>query len=252
MHIQVFGSSSAGNCVRIYTDDNAGVFIDAGIRPKDILAAGAPLANASFLITHEHGDHSAHIKDLSDKYGCMIFATKETIEQVERTHSCKIAGRKKVLVEPATITYKRNGCRLLPFPVIHYPAVNPVGWIVGIGQETCLYMTDIGQLPSMNFPRCDAYFIEANYTPDRLALNLYNSQIDPRVADRTTSGFGHIGIVQAIEFMSQRASEPCIFLLGHRSAINFDIDEALDLMPKDLLKKTYFVESGKTYSTMPF
>jgi phosphoribosyl 1,2-cyclic phosphodiesterase len=238
--------------VRLYTDTNVGAYIDAGIRPREILAAGAPLANSTFLITHEHGDHSAYAKELSDQYGAMIFSTKETIEQIERQNSYKIGGRHKVMVEPQTISYQRNGCLFVPFSVTHYPAINPVGWIVAIGMERCLYMTDIGQLPDLKFPRCDAYFIEANYTPDRLAMNIMNNPKMEYVAGRTTSGFGHIGIIQAIEFMSQRAAEPCIFLLGHRSAANFDIHEALDLMPADLLKKTHFVEPGKTYSTIPF
>jgi phosphoribosyl 1,2-cyclic phosphodiesterase len=252
MHIQVFGSSSAGNCVRIYTDDNAGVYLDAGIRPKQILAAGAPLANATILLTHEHGDHAAYAKEISDKYGAMIFTTQETFDQIEQNNQYKISGRHKVHVRPADRTYSRNGCKFIAFPVIHYPAVNPVGWIIKIGSENCLYMTDVGQIPNYQFPKCDVYFIEANYTPDRLAQNIYSSRSAQYVAERTASGFGHIGIMQAIEFMMPRASEPCLFLLGHRSSANFDMDEALDLMPMDILKKTRFVEPGQTYSTIPF
>lgn len=182
----------------------------------------------------------------------MIFTTRETFEQIEQQNGYKIGGRHKVMVEPATTPYKRNGCTFLPFPVIHYPALNPVGWIVKIGQETCLYMTDVGQLPDIKFPTCRVYFLEANYTPDRLAENICNGRTSRYVAERTASGYGHMGIVQAIEFMSKRAEEPCTFMLGHRSSANFDMNEALDLMPRDLLQKTHFVEPGRTYSTVPF
>ena len=60
MKIQIFGSSSAGNCIRVFNDECPGVYLDAGVNPATLMAAGAPLANMPFFITHEHGDHAKY------------------------------------------------------------------------------------------------------------------------------------------------------------------------------------------------
>jgi len=245
MNIQVFGSSSAGNCVRVFTDYNPGVYIDAGVNPLNLTIQKAPLANATFLITHEHCDHAHYIKQLSDKHGCMVASTKETLQTL------RIGGRHQLPVEPLR-QYKRNGVKFTAYPVMHEPAVAPVCWLIEIGGERLLYMTDLGQLPDHQFPECNAYFIEANYTPDRLAQNIYNGITSEYVAGRSVSGFGHIGIEQAIKFMQPRLKHTSLIILGHTSKANFDFDEAIDLMPEEMCHKTHIAEPGMQYKTIPF
>ena len=246
MIIHVFGSSSAGNCVFVGGHSgHPGVFIDAGINPRIINESEYKATNGHFLITHEHGDHARFASELASKHGCNIYGSEGTLKALG------IPGRRSIRVSQSRYLGWDN-CRAVPFPVIHYPAAEPVGWIIDIDGERLLYMTDLGQLPNHKFPICDVYFIEANYTPQRLEENIRTGITPDVVAGRTGSGFGHIGINQAIEFIAPRLDHARLVILGHMSKANFDRDEAIKAMPNEMFAMTVFAESGQTYNTIPF
>lgn len=246
MIIHVFGSSSAGNCIYVGgLNGGPGVFIDAGIHPKIINESPYKITNSHVLITHEHGDHAKYASELASRYGCNIYGSDGTLKALD------ILGRRKITVDQSKYLGWKN-FRAIPFPVVHYPAAEPVGWLIDIDGERLLYMTDLGQLPNHKFPKCDVYFIEANYTPKQLDENIRNGTTPALVAGRTGSGFGHIGIEQAIEFITPRLDHAKLVILGHMSKANFNYMEAYNLMPQEMSLITGYAHPGQTYNTIPF
>jgi len=244
MNIAVYGSSSSGNCVRVVSRDGLGIYIDAGVFPQNLKTAHAPIANATFLITHEHGDHAKYVKPLADRFGCYFAAPEQTLAKFN------IAPRRKIVINPGQ-SICRNGAKIEAFPVVHDNAANPVGYIIEMDGERLLYMTDIGKLPSeSDLPQCDIYFIEANYTPKKIRDNILSGKVPQTVAERTISGFGHIGLDQAIRFVEPRAAHATKIIFGHISRQNFDFEEAKTMIPPEIKKKIRYAQAGAIYTTL--
>lgn len=247
MKIQVFGSSSAGNCIRVFSEGCPGVYLDAGVNPSILMAAGAPLANMSFFITHEHGDHARFASELTHRFGALTYATPDAVEAIARRNPGKLTSFIMVV-----------GTRIAPFPdclvwsapVIHYPAVDPVCFIVEMAGERLLYLVDCGQLPDQDaIPACDHYFIEANYTPAALARN-DNQWVG--VKARVQSGFGHLSVLDTYEFMKPRLHHAKRIIFGHISSNNFDMQEYEQLIPASVRDRITLASPGLFIDTDPF
>jgi phosphoribosyl 1,2-cyclic phosphodiesterase len=247
MKIQIFGSSSAGNCIRIFTDDCPGVYLDAGVNPAILMAAGAPIANMPFFITHEHGDHAKYVDDLKHRFGAKVYATMDTAMAiaVKNPYKYSVYG-----ITPGFFCMPNEDCLVWPLRVIHYPAADPVCYVVEIGEERILYLVDCGQLPDQDsIPDCDYYFIEANYTPAALARN-DNQWIGVRA--RVQSGFGHLSVLDAYEFLKPRMSHARKIILGHISSNNFDLQEYERIIPADFRDRAILASAGMLIDTDPF
>jgi len=242
MKIQIFGSSSAGNCIRVFTDDCPGVYLDAGVNPAILMSAGAPLANMPFFITHEHGDHAKYAVDLKKRYGARNYSTPGTATAISAS---------AVYAKPAGHFFEPwGGLHVWSFPVIHYPAADPVCYIVQMNGESLLYMVDCGQLPDQDLiSKCDHYFIEANYTPEALVSN--NKQW-VGIRERVSSGFGHLSVLDAYEFLKPRMNHARKIIFGHISRNNFDLQEYERIIPADFRQRVILASAGMQIDTDPF
>lgn len=248
MKIQVFGSSSAGNCVRVYNDICPGVYFDAGVNPSLILNSGAPLANMPFFITHEHGDHSKYVADLRKLYAAEIYASAGTLTALSHKSGKKL--RFKNVCIPEKPNHPCEHCTVFSFPIVHFPAEEPVCFVIEICGERMLFLIDCGQVPDQkSIPLCDFYFIEANFTPAALETNF--SQWSG-VKGRTQSGFGHLSVLDAYEFIKPRLGHAKKIVFGHMSASNFDMDEYKRLIPPDVRAKITLARPGTIIDTDPF
>lgn len=248
MKIQIFGSSSAGNCIRVYDDECPGVYFDAGVNPATLMAAGAPLANMPFFITHEHGDHARHVTDLRRKYGARIYATPGTALAIFEQKGFQYP----IYTKPAGHFFEPwGGVHVWSVPIVHYPAADPVSFIIEMSNgERFLYLVDCGQIPDQeSIPQCDYYFVEANYTPAALAKN---NQQWIGVKARVQSGFGHLSVLDAYEFLKPRLNHAKKIILGHVSRNNFDLQEYEQLIPEDLRTLVTLASPGLLIDTDPF
>ena len=243
MKIQIFGSSSAGNCIRVFNDQFPGVYLDAGVNPTFIRESGSPLANRPVLVTHEHGDHAKYAKVLADRYNCPIIASKGTLDAIG------VDPYHRILVDQIKYSYD-SLWGVKDYPIVHYPAADPRCFVIALGNEKLLYMVDCGQAPDQEMiPDCDIYFVEANYTPERLKNN--NEQW-AGVRGRTSSGFGHMSALDAFKFLEHRVGHAKKIILGHVSKNNFDMSEYMKMVPLWFHEKVVFARQGLVINTDPF
>lgn len=131
IEITSLGSSSAGNSYRI-TDGKTPLLLDAGLRYKEIQRGLAFQVSslAGCLVTHEHGDHSAAVKDLI-KAGVNIYTSAGTADAL-RLDSHRV--HRVSALEPFTI----GTWSILPFDVQH-DAVEPLGFLLANTAGTSFY-----------------------------------------------------------------------------------------------------------------
>ena len=87
MRLVSIASGSSGNCTYIGSDKTH-ILVDAGISNKrieqglkEIGLKGNELGGV--IITHEHSDHIRGLGVLARKYGLSIYATKETLSEMQ-------------------------------------------------------------------------------------------------------------------------------------------------------------------------
>jgi len=177
MTLTVLGSSSEGNA---YVLQNAGeaLLLEAGVTFKKVVTAlGYDVSKVrGVLITHEHGDHAAHIGEALE-YGLPVYASEGTIEGVQRY----IKGD----YQPTPLPYFDNayqridlgGFAVIPFATKH-DANQPTGFYIW-HQETggVLFATDTFYLKN-RFAGLSNILIECNYDQTTLEENLIAGKID--------------------------------------------------------------------------
>lgn len=155
-------TGSSGNCY-ILEDENESIMIDAGGVFKSLLKKyGNELKKCkAALITHEHKDHSAMIKDLL-KYGIDVYATKET---------AKFCGfDENVFYKQIQYMGKYNigSFQIIPFDTLH-DAVEPCGFLIKhkITGINILYATDTYKI-KYDFKDIHYWMVECNFSVNSL------------------------------------------------------------------------------------
>ena len=87
MRFVSIASGSSGNCIYIGSE-RTHILVDAGISNKRIEqglnAIGLKGSDLNgVVITHEHSDHIKGIGVLARKHGVPIYATRETLDEIE-------------------------------------------------------------------------------------------------------------------------------------------------------------------------
>lgn len=153
MNLKVLASSSKGNAVLVTSGDQS-LLIDAGISMRQLRErSGLNLLTIdAVLITHEHGDHAASAKALSER-GLTVFGLAETRDN--------IGADLMSVVEPGK-TYKVNGWMFVPFSVHH--DVPNVGYLIKAPDgDVLFYATDTHRIDGI--PKgANIIAIEANHS----------------------------------------------------------------------------------------
>ena len=68
MRLHVIGSGSKGNCYLLKAGNGETLMLEAGVAFRKVLPAlgGSTRNVAACLVTHEHGDHAGHVKEVMD------------------------------------------------------------------------------------------------------------------------------------------------------------------------------------------
>lgn len=79
LKVVVAGPAGFGNNIYVVIDKETGesAFVDAPDEPDQSIAAaeGAGTRPSAILLTHGHGDHTASIEVLKQRYGCKLYAS---------------------------------------------------------------------------------------------------------------------------------------------------------------------------------
>lgn len=170
MEIEPIASGSTGNCYRI-SDGKTKILIEAGIPVNRIReGCGFRLSDISgCLISHEHGDHASHAKDLT-RYGIDVYTSQGTIEGTQGTRY-ELHGP---LVHPvkAMQAFKIRSLTILPFDVEH-DANEPLGFLIKseMTGEKLLFFTDTFYI-KYRFTGVNIIMAECNYNMDQLLKNV--------------------------------------------------------------------------------
>ncbi len=170
MKFRVLGSSSAGNCGLLHTQE-ACVLIDAGLsglrtrKILDSLGHAVEDIQAVFL-THEHHDHTAGVLGLSKYPHIQFFANRDTADAVQR--KIKRPVRWSLFETGDALQFKDIRIKTLSIP---HDAYDPVGYVFQTGNNpeerlSLAWVTDLGHIPpavKQAIHEVDLLIIEANY-----------------------------------------------------------------------------------------
>lgn len=173
MEIQVLGSGSSGNCY-LLKNKGATLLIECGIPYKQIIKSLKFQRPDGCLITHEHKDHSYSIrKILKNNINCYMSAgTAKALDVVDHYR-----------VNTENII-KNDLWAAMAIDSIH-DAIEPVNYLINIGGETVLYITDTPYV-KYNFKniKVDYLMIETNYIKEILDRNTRDEVINLSLRNR--------------------------------------------------------------------
>ena len=179
MRIVYSKTGSTGNCSVIESSSGGKIIIDCGLKYDKVnRKVGYTLHKASaVLVTHCHGDHTAHLKDFF-KTNVNILMNAETLAQAQKQgHIKALTSKSKVKVLSYKNQYEYGDFIVKPFPLKHTSYV--VNEETGIKEELpcdcsgflifekatkekLLWITDTSYVES-TFPPMDYICIECNY-----------------------------------------------------------------------------------------
>lgn len=213
--VEVFASSSSGNCYRI-TSGKHSLLLEAGLPIAKIReVTGYSLGRLDgCLITHEHSDHAKGVSRLI-KAGVDVYMSEGTAQA---------AGVKMAHVVKAGIPFQVRGYwGITPLKAYH-DAAEPLVYYIADADDTLLFATDTCILP-YKFRTIGQLMVECNYLPDIVSRRIGAGELNIKTARRIERS--HMSIEHLETFLSiNTATLKCcrrIYLL-HGSIDNGDAD----------------------------
>ena len=219
LHVLVLGSGSSGNAVLV---ESAGtrVLVDAGLGPRmcaerlrrlgvDLFPRGIDALG----VTHDHGDHAAHVLPLARALKCPLWL-----------HEGIGAPKVRARFAHAIVPLRRAEARPLGALVVEtYPLPHDapnVAVRVSGPLGAFAYATDLGHAPrglAAFLGASDLVLLEANHCEELLASGPYPERLKRRIACNT----GHLSNTQAGALVAEmgRFGEPLVALC-HLSRTN--------------------------------
>lgn len=217
MYLKCLGSSSAGNCYLLTSNNGETLILDCGIPIKEIKKGLNWNVKdvVGVLCTHKHLDHSKSVKDFCDM-GIPVFAPYEKFEPHFYT---KIYGEFEVKDFPLTTTDNRwthtdaNG---EPCPIVGFLITHPE-------MGRMLYITDC-EVVKWKFKGINHILLGVNYDKDL---------IDRDTGKANHVFRGHLSIDTACDFVKANYSDSLQnVIMCHLSKENADSDSFIEKMKK--------------------
>lgn len=191
IQITTLATGSKGNCYHI-TDGVTHILIECGIRFRDIQKSlnFKTSGLAGCLVTHEHKDHCAGIKDVL-KAGIDCYMSSGTAEAIGIKHHRikKVEAKKQFQLGTWTI---------LPFDVQH-DVSDPLGFLLMNQEgEKLLFATDTYYI-KYKFPGLTHIMVECNYSMDILIQNIVDGLV-PKVMKKRLER-SHFSLENVKEFL---------------------------------------------------
>ena len=214
-------SSSKANSSYI-GNEQEGILIDCGASFKRLSAAleinRIPLsAIRGIFITHEHSDHVAGLKVLTQKTGLPAYGQKKTLQRL--SDAGKIAPSSPV-IDMSGIAINCGGSQVSCFNTPH-DTIQSCGYRIHTSDDKyCAVCTDLGHItPEVDsaLTGCRLVLLEANYDEYMLRTGPYPLYLKERILSQN----GHLSndsCAEQISKLLQRGTTH--FLLGHLSQDN--------------------------------
>ena len=187
MRLCSIASGSSGNCIYIGSDSTH-ILVDVGISGKRTEAGLKELELSmrdidGIFITHEHTDHIAGLGVLSRKYEVPIYATRGTIEAIQKTSSVgKIPEDLFHTVFPDEKLMIKDIC-CNPMRISH-DAADPVAYKIKNEEKTAAVVTDLGTYDENMIDKIknlDVLLLEANHDVHMLQVGSYPYPLKQRI-----------------------------------------------------------------------
>lgn len=223
MRLCSIASGSSGNCIYAGSDSTH-ILVDVGISGKKTEEGLRELDLSmrdidGIFITHEHTDHIAGLGVLSRKYEIPVYATKGTIEAIQKTSSIGkipedlfhvVAPDEKVIVKDLICNPMR----------ISHDAADPVAYRISHGRKRAAIVTDLGNYNDYtveSLKGMDVLLLEANHDVNMLQVGPYPYYLKQRIlGDR-----GHLSNERAGQLLCRLLHDKLqAVVLGHLSKEN--------------------------------
>jgi phosphoribosyl 1,2-cyclic phosphodiesterase len=213
MKLLPVGSSSSGNATYIFNDDTH-ILIDCGISAKRVLERTGRTSFDALFISHEHSDHITGAGPLARKIKVPLYMHSVVHQaKLDTLTNCTV----NLIDETSVIQV--GSFIIRPFSTKH-DAKHSMGFVVEepAAKVSLCYLTDTGSISKTmreQTKNCNAFFIECDYDED--LMEAYDGY-DQLLKDRVTSHFGHLGTLQALEFLQSFDLEKIkAIVIGHIS-----------------------------------
>jgi phosphoribosyl 1,2-cyclic phosphodiesterase len=194
------GSGSKGNSC-FFGSERTKVLIDAGLsgRATDqrLQQIGQSLDDIQgILITHDHHDHIAGLKQLAIRRGIPVYANAETAKGIVAALEGEVP---KLRIFQTGEAFEVGDLEILPMPILH-DTVDPVAFVIQSCSRRVGICTDLGMVtPAVlrHLQNCDHLVLEANHEPDLVAMSARPLVYKQRVLGR----YGHLSNQAARELL---------------------------------------------------
>lgn len=231
-------SGSRGNCTYVGTPDH-GVLVDCGLSTKQVLqrmehvGLGAARIDG-VLITHEHTDHVASARILSDRLQkrqgrpVPFYMTRGTAANLNPR--CAPGAFTPIA---AGVSFALGALKIDPFRLPHDVA-DPVGYLISLYDVNVGVITDLGRatrLVEQQLSRCDVAVLEFNHDEQMLLEGAYPWALKQRVR----GAHGHLSNAESEALVAASAGPRLKHLmLAHLSEENNRPELALEAAVRGL------------------
>ncbi|RYG18956.1 MAG: MBL fold metallo-hydrolase [Chitinophagaceae bacterium] len=218
LFISSLNTGSNGNCFYIGNGSEA-VLVDVGLSCKETELRMQRLnlsmhSVKAIFISHEHSDHIRGLPVLAKKYQLPVYITPSTLSRGKQQLPSYLLQTFK-----AYVPIRLGELEVIAFPKKH-DAAEPHSFIIRCNAITVGVFTDIGQHCEdviLNFKKCQAVFLEANYDDEMLNTGRYPYYLKNRIR----GGHGHLSNAQALTlFKTHRSANLSHLFLSHLSKDN--------------------------------
>lgn len=240
MELHVIGSGSKGNSYFLRSNSGEVLLLEAGVRFDEVKKAlDFNIQNViGCLVTHEHGDHAKHVRDIENAY-IPTYMSAGTYAQTDD----KGYNRMRSIVEPMTM-FHLGDFKILPFDVQH-DAAQPVGFL--INHQECgnvLFATDTYYL-KYRFKSLRTIMIECNYRQDILDRNVQAGLVNGATRNRIMKS--HMSYDTCVKtLLANDLSNVKNIVLIHLSGNNSSCSQFVAGVKEATGKETYYAKKGLT------
>ncbi|NGX33142.1 MAG: putative metallo-hydrolase YycJ [Candidatus Anoxychlamydiales bacterium] len=192
-------SGSKGNSI-YFGSKEAKILIDAGLSYLQLNSRlneiGVKLEDIdAILITHEHSDHIAGLKVISEKENIPIFTNSDTAKSIY--NNLHVLPKFKIFTTSEEFEYK--DLKIMPFSVPH-DTLDPVGFIIKNQNLKFGFCTDLGFISSLvreSLKGLDYLYIESNHHIPYVHASNRSFIYKQRVLSR----LGHLSNVDSLKLL---------------------------------------------------
>lgn len=216
MRVTILGSGSEGNALLLESRTSR-VLVDAGISHRRLVRRFASIGKEppkrvdAVIVTHAHGDHSAHASSYVKRFGCPVIGTQTTLRSIRLSEDAEAesftVGRR---FEIGDITVRS---RWIPHDAPQ------VALVFETRESTVGLVTDLGHVPkglSRFLGDAETLLLESNHDVDMLAAGPY----PPMLKRRVQGARGHLSNAQAGDLLAELPCSPKRVILMHLSETN--------------------------------